>query len=95
MVGKSHTWLKWPEIYGFPWGRGNPSKWSYNPYKWAYKWVIGYITLRGYNPIYNDRFWGPPCGHVERRFAQNQAPRISLLGIAPELTFSSVGLIKG
>jgi len=42
-------------------------KWSYNLYKWPYKWVTGVITLLigGITPFINDR--GPPCrGNILR-----------------------------
>ena len=42
-------------------------KWSYNPYKWPYKWVTGIILtlpIGGYNSIYNwlgAHLVGMPC----------------------------------
>ena len=36
--------------------QGGPTtsyKWSYNPYKWPYKWVTGNPAYRAYNSTYN------------------------------------------
>ena len=55
-------------------------KWSWNLYKWYYKWVTGVKTVvtKGYNSIYNW-FLGPPCREPKRsRTCGEQQPCILL-----------------